>query len=429
MRIPGDKTREEKVGVYAHIPFCSSKCPYCDFSSVAGSGPPEKGYVDCLLDELRAVLRGEGDALASRVLCSVYIGGGTPSLFSATSIGRLLEGVTGVLKPVEAMEVTIEVNPGSVTLEKMKGYRSAGVNRVSIGVQSFNGRELKILGRTHSPQKAAEAFHISREAGFENTGIDLIFGIPGQRPGDWEATLEKAVLLSPEHVSLYGLTIEEETPYGAIYRRRQTAGTLSAEVFTTQHAHGEDKSIPPSPLPPLPPLPSEDEEAQMYSSAVRAFSGRGYLHYEISNFSLPGYMSVHNRNYWRGVDYIGLGASAHSYLSYPLWGRRFWNERDPYRYMRLVKENGRATAGSEALKMEEALQESMMLGLRMLDCGLKGEIFRGRFNMGLEEAFKGPLQELIGEGLLETRGEDVLLTEKGVLISNEVFLRLLKART
>lgn len=436
MRIPGDEKGKKRVGggggvgVYAHIPFCSSKCPYCDFSSVAGAPPPEEDYTGCLLSEIKAVLTDEAVSLSGARLSSIYIGGGTPSLFSPSSIGRLTERIASLIPPSGPIEATIEVNPESITADKLKGYLRSGINRVSVGVQSFNVLELKTLGRPHSPERAVEVVRLCREAGFANTGIDLIFGVPGQGLGSWEETIEKALAIRPEHISLYGLTIEEGTPYGSIYGRGGTIGVegrkpgvrrlaAPSQIFTIQHAHaGGTRGVPP--------LPSEEEESRMYSYAVAALKGSGYVHYEISNFSLPGFESVHNSNYWKGVDYIGLGASAHSYYSTPGWGRRLWNEKGPFKYISLIKDKGRAVQGSEALSREEAMTESVILGLRMLEEGLDERSFTERFGASPEEAFKEGLKGLIKEGLIKRRGESLVLTERGIMISNEVFLRLLR---
>lgn len=385
--------REEKnsaIGIYVHIPFCISKCPYCDFRSVVNRSVPEKEYIACLLKELSFIIKKEG--VKRSPLESIYIGGGTPSLFSPPSISFLIKALKMEFPPLDGCEVTIEINPDTIDRSKLKGFKKAGVNRVSLGVQSLNGWELKILGRTHSAEKAIEAFYDAREEGFENIGVDLIFGVPGQKPEDWRDTLLRVIDLRPEHISLYGLTLEEGTPFWRTYENGKAA---------------------------LQELPHEEEELEMYETAISLLSEGGFRHYEISNFALPGFLSVHNRRYWLGKDYIGLGASAHSYLSYPGWGRRWWNDPVPSRYMEMIDSHGDATAGYETLKRDEAIEESLLLGIRMIEEGLNGTGFRKRFGSYPKEIFKNWVK-LEKDGYLYSRGEDLLLTHKGIFIADEI---------
>lgn len=381
---------EDTVGIYVHIPFCVAKCPYCDFKSIVTSDIREKEYVESLLRELSSTVEREG---VRRVpLESVYIGGGTPSLFSPPSIGRLIESFKKEFLPVDGCEVTIEVNPDSADREKLKGYREAGANRISIGVQSLNDKDLLALGRTHSAGEALEAFHAARVSGFENIGVDLIFGVPGQNGRDWRETVSKVVDLGPEHISIYGLTIEQGTPFAKTYGGKSAASML---------------------------LPGEGEEAEMYSYAIGLLKGGGWRHYEISNFGKPGFFSVHNRRYWLGKDYIGLGVSAHSYLSYPGWGRRWWNEPGVAKYLESVKGRGESKAGCEALGRDEAMEESLLLGLRMLEGGVNGEAFMKRFGSYPKEIFKKYVK-LEKDGFLRLSGEDILLSPSGVLLADEI---------
>ncbi|MEK7772837.1 MAG: radical SAM family heme chaperone HemW, partial [Deltaproteobacteria bacterium] len=357
----GIRAEEKPAGVYAHIPFCIRKCPYCDFTSAAAPRPPEDRYVDCLVRELSSRVEKESFDAGKTPLESIYIGGGTPTLFSPDSIKRLIENIRGRFSPATGCEVTIEANPDTVDLERLKGFMLAGANRVSIGIQALNDNDLKALGRTHCADKAEESFHLSRQAGFKNIGVDLIFGVPGQRARDFEASVRKVIALKPEHVSVYGLTIEEGTRFHDVY------GSGGAGVLD---------------------LPAEEDEIRMYEAAVRLLKDGGYMHYEISNFALPGRLSVHNRGYWLGRDYIGLGASAHSYLSYPLWGRRWWNTGDVEGYMARMEETGDAVDGLEELTREEAVTEALMTGLRMLDQGIDAESFKDRFGNYPREEFR-----------------------------------------
>lgn len=380
-----------------HFPFCIRKCHYCDFASTASSRPPEERYVESLSRELSSTLeRGAFDA-GGAALYSIYIGGGTPTLFSPDSIGRIIENITARFSPAPGCEVTIEANPDTVDRERLRGFRDAGVNRISIGLQALNDRDLKSLGRTHGAHRAEASIRLSREAGFENIGADVIFGAPGQEAQDLEATVRKVAALRPEHVSLYGLTIEPGTRFHEIY--------------------GPGRTSTPAAI-----LPTEHDEIRMYETAGRLLKEAGYIHYEISNFALPGRCSVHNRGYWTGRDYLGLGASAHSYLAHPGWGRRWWNVRDAERYMALVEDRGDAVDGLEELTRAEALTEALLTGLRMLDRGIDPEPFKERFGRYPGDEFRN-LAELEREGLVKSDGDGWLLTQRGVLLADEVFLR------
>jgi len=385
--------REESVtGIYAHIPFCIRKCPYCAFNSASAppEGIPEKRYIACLSRELSAAVKREGIIGPP---ATVYLGGGTPSLLSPSAVAVFLHAIEESLGK-GAREVTVEANPDTLTLPKLEGYRAAGVNRLSIGFQSFDEAGLLALGRTHAVETSIKAFEMARQAGFRNIGIDLIFGTPGQTLQGWEASLNKAVDLAPEHISLYGMTIEEGTPF---YRR-----------------YGPGKKG----------LPGEEAEAQMLLGAIRVLKGAGYRHYEVSNFALPGFESAHNTLYWKGNPYIGLGAGAHSYLPWPNWGRRWWNVAPADEYMDRVERGLDPAEGKEDLSRKEAMTESMMLGLRMIGSGIDGEAFKERFGIYPAEALTG-LDVLVKDGLVEKRGESVFVTRKGLLVLDEVAVRLL----
>jgi len=385
------------IGVYLHIPYCVSKCPYCDFKSVVSKELPEKRYVGAALAELSTALSADGGELASRPLESLYIGGGTPSLFSARTIDLFARSVRSLFAPFKDTEITIEVNPDTAGLKSLEGYFESGVNRLSIGFQSLSDAELKALGRTHSADKAIKSFASARAAGFANIGVDLIYGAPAQSVKSFTASLEKVIGLAPEHISLYSLTLEEGTPFHRSYVKEL------------------------DPLAPL--LPPEEEELEMYGVAVEMLAAAGYSHYEVSNWALPGYRSVHNSRYWSGADYLGLGSSAHSFLSSTGWGLRRWNESDPERYMRLIEDRGEAVSGTETLTRDEALTEALLLGLRQLDKGVVAGPFKARFGLGPTEAYPA-WKSLETEGLVLRRGDDLLLTPSGVLLLNEVVMRL-----
>lgn len=403
MGVHGEEKSREGIGVYIHIPFCASKCPYCDFSSAAVQAPAsiENDYADCIAKELDSFLS-VGPAPLSPVLQSIYIGGGTPSLFSPSAIGRIISAVKAAFAPASDCEVTIEANPDSLDGAKCAGYLKAGVNRLSIGVQSLNDEELKTLGRVHTAEKAVLAFKSAREAGFANIGADLIFGVPGGVPGQsigaFSESLLKLIDLRPEHISVYGLTYEEGTPMSGVKEAGGFAGRL----------------------------PSDETEEAMYIFAGKMLAEAGYRHYEISNWALPGLESRHNRRYWLGGEYLGLGSGAHSYMrTPPPWGVRWWNEVPVERYSALVKEGKSARAATEMLTRSEAMVESLMLGLRMLDRGVEAGPFSNRFGLLPVEAFPRSAA-LISRNLLCLRGSDLLFTSRGVLLSDSVFAELLK---
>lgn len=387
----GVRGEEQEIGIYIHVPFCRRKCPYCDFKSIEAARAPEERFAGCLLKELGVVSQKE--CLQDPVLCTLYFGGGTPSILSPAIVAEIIRSVRSSFKPGEGPEITLEANPDTVGLEKLTALKDAGVTRLSIGFQALDDRHLVLLGRTHTAEAALGAFSQARKAGFENIGVDLMFAIPGQTLSDWERTLSKVAALKPEHISLYGLTIEEGTPFHGIYGKAKEG------------------------------LPTEEDEARMYLMARDMLTAAGYRHYEVSNFALPGYESRHNSRYWKGADYIGLGPSAHSYISGPGWGRRWWNIIGPYEYMERVERGESPKEGEEELGRTDAMMEAVMLGLRMVDEGLKGGPFRERFGVSPVEGVAG-WDGLISEGLVETRGEDIILTSKGFLFLNEALLRL-----
>lgn len=381
-------TPNGSLGIYIHIPYCRNKCAYCDFNSRATDPVPEGPYTECLLRELSLLADRESPKERFSGLETVYFGGGTPSLFSPESIVRILDNVFAVIHPNDGIEITIEANPDTVDGKRLKGYRDAGINRLSLGVQSFNDRDLKRVGRTHSARKAECVIQEARDAGFTNLSIDLIFAIPGQTPSDLERSILKALTVRPEHISLYGLTIEHGTPLHTALRN----GKLD--------------------------LTPEEVEVEMYFKAKELLKQAGYEHYEISSFALEGFHSRHNSRYWEGGSYIGLGAGAHSFLRYPGWGRRWWNEQDPERYMELTAAGVAATEGGETLGRDEAMTERLMLGLRRL-CGISEEEFRKDFGLSPRSVLEWKrLREL---GIVQSANGRITLTEKGIIFSNEIF--------
>ncbi|HKY06655.1 MAG TPA: radical SAM family heme chaperone HemW, partial [Candidatus Binatia bacterium] len=306
--------------LYIHIPYCVSKCPYCDFNSHVVAEIPEASYTDALLAELEHY--GALEEWRGRTVQSIFFGGGTPSTFQPTSIGKLLAWVAATFVINLDCEITLEANPGTVDSEKFFGYRDAGVNRISVGVQSFQPRLLKFLGRIHGGDEARAALEVVRQAGFENFSFDLIYASPGQTLSELEADLDAALAFQPPHLSAYNLTFEEGTPFFHEYRA------------------GRMRSL------------GEDEEIAMAELIETKFSAAGLLRYEISNYARRGWHSRHNVNYWRSGDYLGLGAGAHSYRrddAGSATGRRWSNEKNPGRYMAQVSEVCHAVVEQEEI--------------------------------------------------------------------------------
>ena len=367
------------LGIYIHIPFCLRKCPYCDFNSLAVKPFPEEKYVKALVDEIRD----RSEEFKGHTIETVYLGGGTPSLFSPQTIGAILNETIRNFTVAGEAEITIEANPNTVDHKKFSAFHSLGINRLSLGVQSFKDDLLKILGRIHTAQEAIAACKQARAAGFENIGIDLIFGIPFQTITDWKDDLDRALALCPEHISTYLLHLEEGTPlYQSVSR-----GELA--------------------------LPSDELQAEMFKTTWTKLGQAGYEHYEVSNFALPGFRSRHNQRYWEGKEYLGIGAGAHSFLKTG-WGMRRANISNPLLYM----ERAEKTEYEEHLKKEEAIEEAIFLGLRQRE-GIDVKRFEERFGLTLDTHFPSL------EGLVQEKMGCLTLTPRGLLLSNEVFVRLM----
>src|SRR5919108_2205309 len=301
----------EPFSLYIHIPYCISKCPYCDFNSHVVAKIPEKHYTEALLRELD--LYGSSKHWHRRAVQSIFFGGGTPSTFQPTSIGKLLAWVAATFPLEPDCEITLEANPGTVDRDKFFGYHDAGVNRISVGIQSFQPRLLKFLGRIHSADDGKQALDVVRDAGFENFSLDLIYANPNQTLAELESDLETAIGFHSPHLSAYNLTFEEGTPF-----------------------HHELHSGKLHPL-------SEDEEIAMAQLIESKLTSTGLQRYEISNYACPGFQSRHNVNYWQSGDYLGLGAGAHSYKKIEgdsIYGERWSNEKKPARYMSKIEATG-----------------------------------------------------------------------------------------
>jgi oxygen-independent coproporphyrinogen-3 oxidase len=378
--------KDAPFALYVHVPYCRHVCPYCDFNVYASAAPPDVEYVRTLATELATWTA--SSPWTSRPLATVYLGGGTPSLFSPATVAALLDAAVAGPGIVRGAEITLEANPGTVTRERLAAYRSAGVNRISLGVQSFQPAVLRTLGRDHAPADGAIAVQAARAAGIDNVSLDLIFAVPGTSPASWEADLRAAIALAPSHVSAYALTWEEGTPFHA-WRK-------------TGRLHAVD----------------EDTEATMAAITASTLEAAGYARYEISSWARPGFASRHNTHYWDGSDYLGLGAGAHSYSSFPAPGRRWANERSPERYRAAVESSGTAVAGQELLTEAQARADFVITGLRRL-VGVDAREFERRFAASIESAFP-QVAQLIEAALVDRTPTHLRLTPRGLLFADTV---------
>ena len=444
------------LALYVHIPFCESKCPYCDFNTYAGIEPLMPSYAAALAREIEQW----GAWLGHPTLASVFFGGGTPSYLPTSTLQRLMQTIRAAFRLPDDAEATLEANPGDCSSERLLDMRRAGFNRISIGVQSFDDVELSMLGRRHDADQAALAVGDARRAGFDNVSIDLMFGLPEQSVSTWERSVEQAVRLETDHLSAYALTLELGTPLEADVRLGRT------------------------------PEPDPDLAAEMYLLAQKKLGDAGFEQYEISNWAMTGRESVHNLAYWRSLPYLGVGPGAHSYLydigALDAFGVRFANINPPRVYIErvnawavhplslqgekatvrvprgrgwnvnvgsLLRGEGQgeddplspvipaqagiappppldpgaiaaaaATGYCEQASRRDAMAETMMMGLR-LNAGVSDAAFRERFGEGIADAFPGPIAECIDLGLLEWTGDALRLTEGGRLLGNEAFSR------
>ncbi len=368
-----------RCGLYIHVPFCASRCPYCDFDFVVGKAHLAERYARAVARELATRIPEVG---SSPAFDTIYFGGGTPSSVPAQALGSIFEQVRRMAGVPPNVEITAEANPNDRAAFGV--LRQIGVNRISLGFQALDDRDLKALGRLHDSADALLSFRTARESGFENISVDLIFGAPGQSMSAWEATLHRTIALAPEHISVYGLTVEP----GTAFHRRVDKGQLE--------------------------LPGEGEQADMYEGALDRLADAGYGQYEISNFARPGHASRHNIGCWEGRPYLGVGLSAHSFVE----GRRSWNKRDLTSYIEEVESSGSAVEGSEALSATTQFHEQVMLGLRRAD--------------GVAEALLAdtpsatPLERLVSSRLLRRSCGRVRLTRRGLLLADLVFAELLR---
>jgi oxygen-independent coproporphyrinogen-3 oxidase len=367
-----------KAGIYIHIPFCRSRCSYCDFATdVYKNGEAVERYISALTKEIE-------NLPVKEAIDTIYFGGGTPSLLSSNQLEKILNAVHGKFSVDSNSEITMEMNPATVMPETLQEYKTLGVNRASFGAQTFDDLELKRLGRKHTAQDVRETIELLRNADFSNVSFDLIAGLPRQTLKDWERNLDEALKLKPEHLSLYLLEIHEATPLAEQIRSKRQ------------------------------PMPDADLSAEMYELMLEKVSEKGYEQYEISNFTLPGFSSRHNSKYWTLDAVFGFGCSAHSFDGQK---KRWSNERDTLKYVEAIEKNLSSVVEETEI---EAKSEYVFLGLR-LSKGIDLDEYKNKFGVDLTEEFAEDLKRLQEDELIEISENCLKLTKRGYLFSNEVF--------
>jgi oxygen-independent coproporphyrinogen-3 oxidase len=356
------------AGIYIHIPFCKSRCRYCDFFS-STQLKKQESYVEAVINEWETY---QSD-WSQQEIRTIYLGGGTPSLLSIESLHKLLHSILNSINPDTIQEITLEANPGDITADKIQAWRTIGINRLSIGIQSFNDRLLQLVGRRHNAKQAIQAVRTAQAEGINNISIDLMYALPTQSMEEWQADIELALELNVPHISSYGLIYEEGTSLSQLLEQ----GRITAI--------------------------DEEVEMRMYDQLVDQLTQHGYEHYEVSNFSLPGRHSKHNSSYWKDIPYLGLGASAHSYDG----KKRWWNVANIDQYITLARSHS-LTPEQEIIGKEERHMELVMLGLRTSE-GVKCSTV----NMNKAQTY-------ISQGLLQIKGENLVATTKGYHILNRI---------
>lgn len=373
--------KAEPIGLYIHIPFCLKKCNYCDFCSFSDlSADVRKSYISALVKEIKKYRRAEKIKVDT-----VFFGGGTPSLLTPSEFYEIYGAVTDTFAVSDNVEFTVEANPKTLSCDKLLEYTLCGVNRISIGLQSIHENELKILGRIHNYKDFCDAYKLASRAGIDNIAVDVMYGIPEQTVSSFKQTLEAVAELSPAHISAYGLIIEEGTKFWDM------RGTLD--------------------------FPSEDAECDMYGAACALLSSYGYSHYEISNYSRPGFESSHNMKYWRCGEYVGVGVAAYSYYG----GRRYGNSRKLSEYL---SDNAEQYITSDTVGKESAAYEYVMLGLR-LKRGISLSEYRQKFGNDFCTGRESVIARLINGDYMCRNSDMLALTEKGFYVSNAILTELL----
>lgn len=372
-----------ELGLYLHLPFCISKCPYCDFNSYQLNEDNQiSSYISALYQEITTYSK----KLKKSNIKTIYLGGGTPTILSGVQIYNILEFCKSKFTIDKDAEITIEANPGTLDGEKIKLLIESGINRLSLGAQSFNNLFLKKLGRIHNTQDIIDSYYLARKEGFNNINIDIMFALPDQTTEDLQITLKKAISLKPDHLSLYNLTIKPGTEYYKKYKK----GKLK--------------------------LPNEDEEFDMYKWAIKFLEESGFEHYEISNFARPYKRSMHNLIYWQNKPYLGIGAGAYSFIK----GYRYMNYESPARYTKEMMSGKLPVDNGEKLSLRKRMIETIILGLRTKD-GVGYQKFKIRFKVDINNVFHKQISKLINLRLLQKDDFKIKLTKRGIFLANIVF--------
>jgi putative oxygen-independent coproporphyrinogen III oxidase len=375
-------------GVYIHIPFCHQICNYCDFNKVFFKNQPVDEYIEALGLEMEMTVKQFPEAFQN--IETIFLGGGTPTALSAAQIKNLLQLIAKHIPIANVKEFSSEANPDELTLEKLTALYNGGVNRLSMGVQSFDQSLLEKIGRTHSNAHVYETIEKAKQVGFQNISIDLMYGLPGQTMEQWKDTLKKAFELQLPHYSAYSLIVEPKT------------------IFYIQYAKGKLN------------LPTEDLEAEMYAVLMDEMEAHGLQQYEISNFAHPGYESTHNKIYWDNDEYAGFGAGAHGYLQ----GVRYSNVAPIKKYIETVMEGNRPLLHEHEVTIDEKMEEQMFLGLRKVE-GVSHEAFMHKFEEPMQHYYGKIIEQLKKEQLITTDDYGIRLTRQGRFVGNEVFQRFL----
>lgn len=378
------------LGLYIHIPFCIKKCAYCDFCSYPITGQ-YNGTIEKYVDKLNQQLISAEKLAKDRRVDTVYFGGGTPSLLSSSQLEKIMDTVMSHYNVDKAAEISAECNPGTVDAEKLANMRHLGVNRLSIGAQSFNDRELLLLGRIHTVKDFEHAFELARRAGFDNISADLMYGIPEQSMKSFEYSVTRMCELAPEHISSYALSVEP--------------GTLFAKKLDSLS------------------LPDDDSVGDMYDLLVDTLQRHGYERYEISNFSKPNRYSRHNMRYWKGLDYLGFGVSAHSFFN----GVRYFAKRDIDAYLNADFFDYMSCDifdGKQKIDSHDLASEYIMLGLRLAE-GISLSDFPERFGIRFEEHIEQPIEPYISQGFMKREGDRISFTTKGFCVSNYILSEII----
>lgn len=392
MRLPSvaamhpDK-QDHPAGLYIHIPFCVSKCGYCAFSSYPCGGAPPADYLAAVREQAQKMAA--HPVVRDLQFSTLFVGGGTPTVYEGAELGRLILACGELFHFVADPEITVEANPNSIDIKKLAALREAGVNRLSIGVQAFSDRLLKKIERSHSRDEALQAVSAAREAGFDNLNLDLIYGLPEQELAEWQETIATALSQHPEHLALYGLSVEEGTPFA----HRAEQGSLS--------------------------LPDEETVLQMEDFAYRQLAAEGYERYEISNFATNGRRSRHNENYWRNGNYLGLGAGAVSCIDHLRWRQ----VSEPEMFIKLLTEEQPPFVDMECLPPGAAFRETVIMALRMID-GIRVSELETRFGVTPQDYYGVTFERLLEQGLVVVEQGFLRLTAKALPVANQVLAEL-----